>query len=156
MVNTLKEYWFGILLLLFVVVFMLFIAIVAVAPHNDAKMRGFAPCTYQMVYELGQYGEEKHVGKVFSAVSDGYFCYAGVMADGIVVWLGGQQKTPWANYMFKAETFEVPPELDEPFSEDLLKANRLDEPYPGDFSEDSLNNISGYVSMPESGRKDEF
>ena len=152
MVSKFKEYWFGTLLFLFVIVFMLFIAIVAIAPHNDGKMRGFAPCTYRMAYELGQYGENKQAGKVFSAISGGYFCYAGIMADGVAAWLGGRQKTPWANYIFKAETFEVPPELDEPFSEDLLKANRLNDPYPGDFFEEIREDGQAQENEPETGQ----
>lgn len=31
-----------------------------------------------------------------------------------------------SNYFFESENFKIPPELSEPFSEDLLKANRLD------------------------------
>ena len=49
-----------------------------------------------------------------------------VVADGVGLWLDGKQPAPWSNYFFESENFKIPPELSEPFSEDLLKANRLD------------------------------
>ena len=52
----------------------------------------------------------------------------------------GEQKTPWANYLFEPEVetsaFE---EEGEPFSEDLLKANLLDEETKNtDLSQDAI------------------
>ena len=127
MVEKIKEYWFGALLFVFSAVFLVFVGIVAAAPHDDLKMRGFAPCTYQMVYDVNLYSTQSDIGGVLGAIAGSYVCYASVMGGGVKLWLNGKQSTPWANYFFKPETFRVPEEMSEPFSEDLLKANRLDD-----------------------------
>lgn len=128
MVKALKEYWFGILLLTAALLFLIFAAVVAAAPHDDAKMRGFTPCTYRLAQELSIHGAGRRIWGVLGAVGESYACYAGVVADGVGLWLEGKQPRPWSNYFFESENFKVPPELSEPFSEDLLKANRLDGP----------------------------
>lgn len=127
MAVKIKEYWFGGLMALMVVLFLLFVVVVAVAPHNDMKMRGFAPCTVMMAEELNISAGQKKMWEVMSAVSGGYLCYAAVMREGASLWLEGKQPTPWANYLFEPETYIVSPEESEPLSEDLLKANLLDE-----------------------------
>lgn len=127
MAVKIREYWFGGLMALFVVLFLLFVAIVATAPHNDAKMRGFAPCTYVMAEELSAAAGGRKVWEVMTVIGRGYLCYAGVMRKGVAFWVDGKQPTPWANYMFEPETYLAAPDESEPFSEDLLKANLLDE-----------------------------
>ena len=81
----------------------------------------------QMVYDVNLYSTQSDVGGVLGAIAGSYVCYASVMGEGVKLWLNGKQSTPWANYFFKPETFRVPEEMSEPFSEDLLKANRLDD-----------------------------
>ena len=126
MVKFVRLHWFGLLLSIFVVLFMLFMAVIAVAPHNDAKMRGFTPCTYQMAQELSRDTSHKMM-RIFKIVNNGYFCYFQVISEGAKQFALGKQKTPWENYLFKAESFEEIPEEGEPFSDDLLKANVLDD-----------------------------
>lgn len=135
MALKIREYWFGGLMALFVLVFLLFVAVVAAAPHNDAKMRGFAPCTYTMAEELSKASGERKVWEVMTAVGKGYVCYAGVMRQGAELWVAGKQPTPWANYMFEPDTFLAKPEESEPFSEDLLKANLFDEEEKSSFED---------------------
>lgn len=125
--RAIKEYWFGGLMAFIVLLCLLFVVMVASAPHNDAKMRGFAPCTFVMAEELSTAASEHKVWQVMTAVGKGYICYAGVMRQGVDLWLDGKQPTPWANYMFKPETFVASAEESEPLSDDLLKANLLDE-----------------------------
>lgn len=127
MVEKIKEYWFGMLLFVFSAMFLVFVAIVAAAPHDDLKMRGFTPCTYQMAYDVNLYSTQSDISGVLGAIAKSYVCYAAVMGKGVKLWLSGNQSTPWANYFFKADTFKIPDELSEPFSEDLLQANRLDD-----------------------------
>lgn len=122
-----REYWFGGVMTLVVVLFLLFVVIVAVAPHNDMKMRGFAPCTYQMAEELNASASGKKIWEVMSAVGGGYLCYAGVIRRGVSLWMERKQSTPWANYMFEPETYTATAEESEPLSEDLLNANLLDD-----------------------------
>ncbi len=146
MVEKVKEYWFGLLLFLFSLLFLLFIAIVASAPHDDAKMRGFAPCTYIMTQELNIYASQRDVVGALGAVTQSYICYAKVMKEGLKNWFVGKQSTPWENYFFKADNFIVPPELSEPFSEELLKANRLNDDEPNDMFQDYQNNQSREIN----------
>ena len=127
MVKTIKEDWFGILLCTLSAIFLVFVAIVAAAPHDDLKMRGFAPCTFQMAYDLNLYSTQSDIAGVLGAIAESYVCYAAVMGEGVKLWLNGKQPTPWANYFFEPETLKVPEEMSEPFSEELLKANRLDD-----------------------------
>ena len=127
MAVKIREYWFGGLMALVVVLFLLFVVIVASAPHNDLKMRGFTPCTFVMAEELNAAAGQRKTWEVMTVIGKGYLCYAGVMREGVELWLDGKQLTPWANYMFKPDTYIVAPEESEPFSEELLKANMLDE-----------------------------
>ena len=126
MALRIKEHWFGMLLAFVVLLFLLFIIVVLRAPHNDARMRGFTPCTYAMAEELTQASSARGFGTVAGAVTSGYFCYAKVMAEGVKLWLAGKQSTPWENYLFEAEKFMISPTDSEPFSDDLLNANLLD------------------------------
>lgn len=135
MAVKIREYWFGGLMALFVVLFLLFVAIVATAPHNDARMRGFAPCTFVMAEELNAAAGERKIWEVMTVIGKGYLCYAGVMRLGAELWAEGKQPTPWANYMFTPETYLALPDESEPFSEDLLKANLLDEDEKSSFED---------------------
>ena len=111
----------------------------AAAPHIDQKQRGFSPCTYQMA-ETFQYSSDISFWQTVMTINKGYLCYASVMWQGFKLFVKGEQKTPWANYMFEPELEEIPFEEDgEPFSEDLLKANMLDEEIKNtDLSQDVM------------------
>lgn len=128
MVLKIKKYWFSVLLAVLFLVPALVLVIVAVAPHNDVKMRGFTPCTYNMAADLNVVGAERDMFGTVKSVGKGYVCYAMVIANGVSLWLKGVQKTIWANYMFEPEIDKDLAlfEESEPFSEDLLKANLLD------------------------------
>lgn len=126
MIKFIKDYWFECLLGLCLVLFLLFSIVVGIAPHNDAKGRGFTKCTSEMAFVLQQ--EEKlSIIKVAKMVSKGYGCYALVMAEGIKLFIQHKQPTPWNNYLFEEESLEYQEDEGEGFSEDLLKANLLDD-----------------------------
>ncbi len=129
MALRLREYWFGWLLGGMVSAALLFVLVVAAAPHNDARMRGFAPCTYRMAADLNEAGAARNMSETIAGVGRGYACYAAVIGKGAVSWFEGKQPAPWSNYMFEAETAQdiAQPDEVEPFSEDLIKANLLDE-----------------------------
>lgn len=126
MVSKLREYWFGILISLMVFVCLIFSLIVVLSPHSDGKMRGFAPCTYELAISLSQQTGEGKLWGVASAVTDANLCYASVIGKGVELWIKGKQSTPWANYMYEPEPFYEDASV-EPFSEDLLRANLLDD-----------------------------
>lgn len=130
MIKFIKECWFGLLLSLFVLVCLLLTVVIAIAPHNDAKMRGFTPCTYQLVLDFEQ--DDIKATQALGAIGQVYMCYLGVMKDGLGLYLDKKQPTPWANYLFVPESVEEIPEEGEPFSDDLIKANMLDEEQSSD------------------------
>ncbi len=130
MATKIKEYWFGGLLALFIILFLLFVVVVAIAPHNDREMRGFSGCTYDMAVELNEVSAEKRFLAVMKVVGEGYLCYAGVMRDGVLLWLDGRQETPWANYFFDQDDSVE----GEAISEELMNANLLDEEEEGENS----------------------
>ena len=122
-----KDYWFIFVCGLFVLVFFLFSVVVALAPHVDMKQRGFTPCTYQMLNDFNK--EEKlSFTQTVSVINKGYICYAGVVWQGMKMFFKGEQKTPWTNYLFEPELESIPFAAEgEPYPEDLIKANMLDE-----------------------------
>lgn len=141
MVNFLKEHWFGFVLSLFVFIFLLFSVIITIAPHNDAEMRGFTPCTYQMADEFNKIEDVKFTD-VLTTVGIGYGCYFGVIYEGMRNFIGGKQKTPWANYLFVVKSIESEDENieDEPFSEDLIKAKMFDDETSDDAETEESSN----------------
>ena len=145
MVKFIKTYWFGLFIGLILLFFLLFTTIIAVAPHADAKMRGFTPCTYQMAIKFSE--QHKPTTKdVFATILSGYGCYFKVMVDGCKSFIHGQQTTPWENYFFEPELI-MDEEDDDPeaaIDEDLKKANLLDEADKNIFEDDLLKeNIDG-------------
>jgi len=126
-INFIKNYWFEFLLGLCVVLFLLFSVVVGIAPHNDARGRGFTKCTSEMAFVLQQ-TDKLSVMRAAKMVGEGYWCYALVMKEGIELFVKGKQKTPWSNYLFDEERFDAKEgDEGEGFSEDLLKANLLDD-----------------------------
>lgn len=124
--KALKEYWFGILLLTAALLFLIFAAIVAAAPHDDAKMRGFTPCTYRLAQELSLQGAGCRIWGVLGAVGEKLCLLCGHCCGRRRALAGRQTAGAMEQLFFESENFKIPPELSEPFSEDLLKANRLD------------------------------
>lgn len=130
MIKFIKNYWFELLLGLCVILFLLFSVVITMAPHNDEKGRGFTKCTSHMAFELQQ-TEKLSVLQIAKMVSKGYWCYASVMGDGVHLFIQNKQPTPWSNYLFYEERTDKKDDANEGFSEDLLKANLLDDEEDG-------------------------
>lgn len=131
-------------MMLFVTITLLFVIVVAVAPHNDIKMRGFTPCTYDMAGEINEAGATRSLWGVMSGVGRGYLCYARVMKQGAMLWIKGEQPALWSNYLFEPEVYAATPAESEPLSKELLNANLLDddeEPtvWQGNTSKESID-----------------
>lgn len=144
MVRFIREYWFGLLLATVVGLFLIFSTIVAVAPHVDREMRGFAPCTFEIATSLSQ-SERPTFGEVSRAIGRGYGCYFNVMREGWKLYTSHQQNTPWANYLFEPvldNEFDVDEGESEPISEELEKANMLDEPDEEEWFESDVKENS--------------
>jgi len=130
-VKFLKEYWFGICLGFFVFLFILFAVIVMIAPHNDAQMRGFTPCTYQMITDFNSKSKVK-MSETFFIINRCYGCYLKVIGKGAVDFISGRQQMPWSNYLFKSESVDSENLEDEAqeieaYPQDLLDANLLND-----------------------------
>lgn len=159
MIKFLKQFWFEVILAFVILVFLVFMAIIIAAPHNDAKMRGFAPCTYEMAFRIN-YGNTNNphlaekgqthpkVVDVLSIITIGYVCYLKVIKDGFYQYLENQQPTPWANYFFTPEILSENDADVEPFSEDLLRANMLDD-------EETMSSWQSISKGEDNGQKDE-
>ncbi len=158
MIRFLRRFWFELILAFVVLVFLVFAAVIIAAPHNDAKMRGFTPCTYEMAFRISSgdmndshltMGQNRpKVTEVLSMITTGYLCYLKVFRDGFKQYLKNQQPTPWANYLFTPEVFDEDNTEVEPFSEDLLKANVLDD-------DEAENMLENKPKGGNNGQKDE-
>jgi hypothetical protein len=127
LLRKLRQHWFGLLLTISMLLFFALVVVVMLAPHNDDKQRGFAPCTYEMSEKLNFYSVNRQIFNVFGAIMSSYACYLNVVGDGFKLWYDGKQKTPWDNYFFEPVTMDIPKELSEPFSKELMEANMLNE-----------------------------
>ena len=123
MVKFLRHHGFSLFLGLFVLFFLGCVILISQGPHNDAKMRGFTPCTHHLVERLIM-DKEPTYSDVFFIIAEGYGCYFKVMGKGIALFYKGEQPTPWANYLFEEETFDTD---DEPFDADLEQNNLLND-----------------------------
>ena len=111
---------------LFFLLVAFWVFIISIAPHNDMRMRGFSPCTFDMGVKLSHPEFNRSLKATLDVVIESHVCYFGVVKEGFINWIDGQQERPWDNYFFEPDVWVVPDELSEPFSEDLLKANKLD------------------------------
>lgn len=137
-----RDTWFYIFLAVLVVFFMGFAAIVAISPHNDAKMRGFTPCTLELADELSSMGGEGKIWGVLGAVGKSYLCYAGVIRQSTEGWLKGQLPTPWAGYLFEPEVVSgLEDEESAEFYDELNDANLLDDAEDGEEVESIAEEI---------------
>ena len=92
-----------------------------ISPRQDALHRGFIPCTQKLVVDM--YACES--GEVFCPLKflwQDTKCNVGVVFNGFGAWVKGEQKTPWANYLFEPKALA---EIDEEL------------PYPGNVKRDA-------------------
>ncbi|MDD4555703.1 MAG: hypothetical protein PHE89_00025 [Alphaproteobacteria bacterium] len=108
--NFLKNHWFGFILSLFVLFFILIFVLVLISPQRDAQSRGFTACTDGFVEQAGACGNG--YGCLIGSVIGHGTCTVKVVCFGVKNWLSGKQETPWANYLFNPQYLENE-ELDE-------------------------------------------
>lgn len=75
----------------------------AVSPKVDMQKRGFIPCTEQLVSSVS-ICKKGSVGCPLKYLWQDMKCNTFVILDGFGAWMRGKQPTPWANYLFEAET----------------------------------------------------
>ena len=102
--SQVSHYMFKTIVTLFVVLFFAFFIIVMSSPRQDLQKRGFIQCTEIMAAEL-HVCQSKAWCSIKSILKNS-FCDSKVITKGFGDWLKGEQKTPWANYIFEAEIEE--------------------------------------------------
>ncbi len=115
-----KNHWFGIGVSLFVVLFILMLILILLAPKQDAKSRGFIPCTEKLVETLLDC--ERNVWCTSKAIINNSWCDVKVIGRGIKKWLQGKQAAPWSNYIFEPE-LPLPSFVDEEARQQYLSDN---------------------------------
>lgn len=75
------------------------------SPRQDAKERGFIPCTKELVVAL-QMCQAGSLGCPFRLLVKDMGCNIGVVGTGFADWVKGKQSTPWANYLFEPQLAE--------------------------------------------------
>jgi len=99
-----KKHWFTILILLIILLFAIFFAIIATSPKQDLQKRGFIPCTEALAENLYNCKNEKWCA--VKAILNNTYCDLKVVAKGIDLWAKGSQPTPWSNYLFSPELYQ--------------------------------------------------
>ena len=94
-------YYYCLVLLMFVTVYM--VAMLAVAPKNDALNRGFIPCTRDFVTAVSSC-ERGEIGCMAAGIWQDTKCNLYVIFDGAGAWLRGKQPAPWSNYLFEPKS----------------------------------------------------
>ncbi len=98
-----KHHWFGLLSGAIVFVFMGLFMLVLLSPREDARNRGFIPCTQALAAQLLDCGEEQRIFCVAGAVLQNTWCDMKVVGAGFGGWISGNQAAPWSNYIFIPE-----------------------------------------------------
>lgn len=132
-----KEYWFGMLTSLILLMGFLFFLLVLLSPRQDIQKRGFIPCTETLAQNILDCPAETKYRCIFAEIMQNSWCDIKVIGLGFTNWIRGRQSTPWANYIFKPEisaAAENRDELDAEFYNssphpelDLLKLQQLNE-----------------------------
>ncbi len=100
-----KEYWFSILIGLWLTLFLLMLTLVLLAPKYDLQNRGFTYCTQKLIEDIQDCDAEFFCGA--KAVSSSTWCDVKIIAQGIKLWYNNEQPRPWSNYIFTPETASV-------------------------------------------------
>lgn len=116
--SLIKHYWFSILMGLLIAVFMVMLILILIAPKQDARSRGFIPCTQSMVDQLIEC--ERKLWCSGGAIVQNAWCDLKVIGAGFKDWTVGKQPRPWSNYIFKAE-LPLNSMVDEEARQDYLK-----------------------------------
>ncbi|MBQ8677091.1 MAG: hypothetical protein IJ529_01320 [Alphaproteobacteria bacterium] len=99
--NFIKQHWFGGLVGVVTVFFVLLIILVAISPKYDAQNRGFVYCTGELIEQINDC--ERTLFCSTKAIVKSTVCDISIVAQGFSRWLAGRQPYPWSNYLFTPE-----------------------------------------------------
>ena len=104
--NFIKTHWFGLLTGTVIFFFLILFVLILLSPRQDARRRGFIPCTENMAEELLNCEENKFFC-LFKVIVKNSWCDIKVVGRGIGAWISGEQSAPWSNYIFIPELPEA-------------------------------------------------
>lgn len=119
--SFIRRHWFSLLTGLFVFIFFILFVLVLLSPRQDARKRGFIPCTEVMAEKLLNC-EGSRIFCLLSAVVDNSWCDMKVVGRGFYAWVAGKQPAPWSNYIFVPE-LPADQDFDAAARAEYLKAN---------------------------------
>ena len=99
--NFVKNHWFSCLIAGMMLCFFCIFVLILLAPKQDAKGRGFIPCTQEMVQKLLDCDRKFFCST--KVVFDNNLCMLKVIGHGFSDWLNHKQPRPWSNYIFEPE-----------------------------------------------------
>lgn len=88
----LKHHWFGLILSLFMLAYLLVFVLVLLSPRYDMQKRGFIPCTEAMAERLIDC--DNGAWCMLKTIVRNGWCDAEVIGGGFRMWLRGEQKRP--------------------------------------------------------------
>ncbi len=94
-----RNHWFGLMVSVFMGLYVIVFLLVLMAPKQDAEQRGFVKCSVQLSENLQNCQASKWC--MLKEVLRNGWCDVKVVAEGIKLWVQGEQPTPWANYFFQ-------------------------------------------------------
>ena len=101
-----KNYWFGTLVGILLLSFVLLFVLILISPKQDMKNRGFVACTQEMIDDL-LVCDKKFLCSI-KAIASNTVCDVEVVGKGFAAWIKKEQKYPWSNYIFEPELPENP------------------------------------------------
>jgi len=99
--NFIKAHWFGILIWIWLTLVFLFAALIVSAPHYDARNRGFAFCSQQLIDDLHSCNHSVFCSSEMIIRSTK--CDLKVVAASFSDWMAGKHQYPWSGYIFVPE-----------------------------------------------------
>lgn len=99
--NFIKNHWFGLAIWIWVIAIAMLMIVVLISPHYDAKNRGFAFCTQQLVENLSEC--ERKVACSFSAILNNTRCDVKIIYNSIIDWIDNKHAYPWSGFIFEVE-----------------------------------------------------
>lgn len=118
-----KKYWFGFITGAIIFVFLGLFVLVLLSPRQDAQKRGVIPCTEAMADKLAGCHDDGGISCMLKGILKNSWCEMKVIGRGMKLWVSGQQKTPWSNYIFVPEIVRDDDNFDEDARREHLKNN---------------------------------
>ena len=116
MISLLRRYWFSACMSIFLLGAFLYFIIVFTSPRYDIQRRGFVPCTEKLAIDIENCGKN-NILCILGSIGKDNICNIQVIGHGMSAWLQGEQRTPWANYIFEPELPTQPQTTDEGIEE---------------------------------------